>query len=175
MLLRDITPDSNVWEKNPALTVIRQFRKLKEDEGDDRSNAIIKAIFLIWDTKSPLRDSGVSPEQLVEDVSQHLLGDADFNWDPYEEFRDFFIESNISKTEALMLKYEQEIEGLNKLLSNWKWSQKDADKRARIMKEYKSLFEDLAEVRSIVVEQVEMEEELEGGYNKSFLESFGTE
>lgn len=174
-LILEVTPETDIWKQHPSLKLIKEFRELKDKEGDERSGNIIKSIFLIWDHKGNLRDSGIDEDQLIRDVSETLLGDPDFDWSQYETFKEYFLSVNTTRLESMRLNYENEILGLGRMLKTWKWHQKDAEKRAKVVKEYKILFDDLIEVTEKIKLEVEAEVEYEGGYNKSLLEQIGTD
>ena len=174
-LISEVKPEDNVWELYPALSLIKEFRELKKREGDERSSAIIKAIFLIWDPKSPYHDSGMRFSKILEDVNEYVLNEEAFDWVPYENFKNFFINANTSRLEALLISYEKEINDFKQMISNWKWSKEDATSRAKVMKEYKALIEDFAETKQKLLNSNEDDVEFEGGYTKSFLEDLGSE
>lgn len=174
-LLHEVKIDSDVWQLNPSLELIKEFRELKEKEGYERSSAIIKAIFFIWDMKSDLRDSGMSESKLMKDVSQMLLEDEDFNWQNYEDFKDFFLAANLGKLESLFLEYEKDLEDLNTFISTLKWGKTTIDTKAKANKQRKELFDQLLEIREKLKHDGDVEADMEGGYVKSFIENFGTD
>lgn len=174
-LITDINPDITIWEQNPGLQFITEFKLLRLKEGDERSSNIIKSIFYIWDPKSKVRDSGLTEEQLIADMNLNLIGDENFNWHEYWEFKEFFIEKNISKLEALYMEHEQEIHELKLMLSEWKWGKKDTTQKAAAMKQHKQLLEEAAELKQKISQEAEENVILEGGYTKSLVEGFGTE
>lgn len=172
-LIYAVTPEMNIWENYPNLKLIREFKQLKDDLGDEKSSNIIKIIFTVYDPKSQLRDSGIDHEKLLKDSSAELLGDADFNWEPYDEFKDFFLKANLSKLETTLVRYEQDLEDLDKLLESWKWSKKDITPRATAVKQRNMLYDELIKIQVQVKAEVEEAEELFGGYQKSLLENYG--
>lgn len=174
-LITDINPDITIWEQNPGLQFITEFKLLRLKEGDEHSSNIIKSIFYIWDPKSKLADSGLTEEQLIKDMNTNLIGDPDFNWHEYWEFKEFFIESNISKLESLYLEHLQEIHDLKVMLSEWKWGKKDTSQKAAAMKQHKMLIEEAAELKQKISQDAEENVVLEGGYTKSFIEGLGSD
>ncbi len=166
-------PDENIWKTNPSLKLISDFEDFKEKEGEDRSSSILKAIFYIWDPKSELRDSGVSESQLIEDVTKNLINDPDFNWDDYDHIKTLYQETNITKIEGLLLRYEKEIHDLNTILEDWKWNKKEIKDRAAAVSQYKVLFDEYVEVKDKVKMETDELSEMYGGYQKSMLEDFG--
>jgi len=172
-LIHTVTPEMNIWETYPNLKLIKEFKQLRDDEGDEKSSNIIKIIFNVYDTKSQLRDSGIDHEKLLKDSSAELLGDADFNWEPYDEFKEFFLKSNLSKLETTLVRYEQDLEDLDELLKSWKWSKKDIPARSTAVKQRNVLYDELIKIQAQVKAEVEEAEELFGGYQKSLLENYG--
>lgn len=166
-------PSDNIWEVNKELELISEFRNFKKKEGEHRSSQILKAIYYIWDPKSNINDSGFSEDKLMDDVTQSLVDDPDFNWEDYEDIKQLYLDNNLSKNEQLLIKYRKEIQGLSELLDTWGWSKSDAKLKGEVVSQYKRLFEDLKEVESkFLMEKHEMEEML-GNYVKSRFEKYG--
>lgn len=166
-------PEIDVWVENPSLGMIEEFREFRKVEGDERSSNIIKAIYYIWDPKSDLKDSGVSEEKLIEDVTTSMIKDESFDWEDYEEIKEAYLKYNISKVESLLLQYEEEIKGLNSLLESWKWNKKDIKEKAFAISQYKVLFESYMELYERAKAEADDAMEMRAGYQKSMLESLG--
>lgn len=166
------SPEDNIWKVNPSLELISEFKDFKQQEGEERSSNILKAIYYIWDPKSNLRDSGIKEDQLLRDVTSNILGD-DFNWDDYEEIRNAYLNFNITKLESLLLRYEKEIEDLNAMLETWKWDKKDVVQRGKAVAQYKALFDEYISTAEKARMEAEELSDMLGGYQKSMLESFG--
>lgn len=168
------SPEDNIWEKNPSLELIKEFKELKQVEGEERSSNILKAIYYIWDPKSDIRDSGVSEDKLLEDVTTNMLG-PDFNWDDYEEIQEAYLNFNITKLESLLLRYEKEIEDLNKMLEDWKWTKKDVVQKGNAVRQYKMLFDEYIQIKDKARMEAEEMYDMLGGYQKSLIEDYGGE
>lgn len=167
------SPDVNVWETNPSLDLISEFRKFRADEGDERSSNIIKAIYYIWDPKSDLKDSGVPYEKLVEDVTTNLIKDENFNWDSYDYIREAYMEYNTTNLEKFLIRYEKEIDDLDAILKDWPWDKKSIRDRADAVRQYKQLLEEYIVIREKARAEAEELNEMYGGYTKSMFEEFG--
>lgn len=167
------SPDCDFWALNPSLKLIKEFKKLIETEGYERSSNILKSIYYVWDPKSNLKDSGLSQDKLKEDMAENLIGDPNFDWDIYEPVVDLYLKFNTSELESMLIHYEKEINDLNTLLGGWTWSKKDVKDKAYAVSQYKSLFDDYIEIKNRVTNEHENIISLEGGYQKSMLESMG--
>lgn len=165
-------PDINIWEHNPSLDLISEFREFKEKEGELRSSDILKAIYYIWDPKSDLRDSSIPESKLIADISNNLLGDPDFDWDAYDYIKEAYLEYNITKLESLLLTYEKEIHDLNEVLMNWRWDKNNINDKANAVKQYKVLFNEYIEIKEKAKMEAEEFSEMLGGYQKSMLEEY---
>lgn len=168
-------PEENIWDTNPGLELITEFRDFKAKEGEIKSSNIIKAIYYIWDPKSPLRDSGLPEEKLIEDNTKNIIGDKNFNWDDYEDIKEFYLKYNISKIEALLLQYEDEVKGLNELLADWPWTKKGVKEKSFAVSQYKGLFESLMEISDKVRADASDEMEMRAGYQKTMVEMYKDE
>ena len=160
----------NIWDEYPDLDIIEVFRKLRKDEGDEKSNNILKAIYYIYDPKSDKRDSGFTEEELIKDISKNLIGDKNFKWAEYEHVKEAWFKYCMTDTERLLKYYESEIEGLNKMMKDWTWTKKDADDKSAAMRNYKQLYTEYSEVKNLFIQEKLEREEMEGGYQLSMLE-----
>lgn len=165
---------SNVWKEFPYLNVIKEFKEFREKEGDEKAGNIIKAIFLLWDVKSELRDSGLTEEKLLQDINTNLIGDPDFNWDEYEDIKQFFLQYNMSEEEFFVANYKKELTELKLLLDGWSWTKKDTAAKAKAMGTYKDLFDDWLSMKEKVDSQRSVTEDMmEAGYMPSLFEQHG--
>lgn len=172
-ILRVPDPKCNIWKENPHLEIISEFKDFKEKEGVKKSSNILKAIYYIYHPKSKLKDSGFDEDKLMEDVTDFLLG-SDFNWDEYNDIRTFFMTHTISEAESLLLKWEKKINELSDLLDGWKLTKNNVKGQTAAMSAYKGLFADYIEVKNKVDTEHAASEYLEGGYELSYIEEFGT-
>lgn len=162
----------NLWEEFPDLDIITEFKKLREKEGDERSNAILKGIYYIWDPKSDKRDSGFTEEELIKDINKNLIGDKNFNWSEYEDVKQAWFKYCFTKTDSLLKSLEDEIEKLNEMIKNWTWTKKDASDKAATMKVYTSLYEDYKEIKMKFINEKHERDEMLGGYQITILEEY---
>src|SRR6188472_3824244 len=129
--IRVPTPECNIWEENPALSLISEFKEFKASEGAKKSSAILKAIFYIYDPKSTLKDSGIDGDKLVTDITANVIKIKDFNWHEYQEIIDTYLKFNISKLESMLLSYEKQITDLNKILDKWVANKDDIGEKSK--------------------------------------------
>lgn len=162
----------NLWEEFPDLDLIDEFKKLREQEGDEKSNAILKAIYYIWDPKSDKRDSGFTEEELIKDLNKNLIGDKKFDWSKYEDVKKAWFKYCLTKTDVLLKDYQEEIEGLNKMNKEWTWTKKDAEQKAQSMKAYKTLWDDYKEVERAFSNDKHERDEMFGGYQITLIEEY---
>ena len=163
--------DINLWVEYPDLDLIEEFRILREKEGDEKSNNILKAIYYIWDPKSDKRDSGFTEAELIKDINQNLIGIKTFKWEKYEHVKEAWFKYCLTKTDTILKEYEDQLEGLNEMLKNWAWSKDDASDKAAAMKTYKSLFEDYGDIKKQFSAEKAERDEFYGGYELSELEA----
>lgn len=166
-------PKDNIWEENPHLEIISEFKKFKEDLGSRKSSKILTSIYLIYDPKSELRNSGMTDSEILEEVTNNYLSYKDFSWDDYEEIKNFYLDKCITKTEKLFLRVEQDIEDLGKLMGTYKYNKENALERTKLTKEYKSLLLDYMELKNKVQEEKQNTNQNRGSYEDSLIESLG--
>lgn len=164
-------PDENIWVTNPMLNKITFFKNIREVHGDDRSSSLLKAIYYIHDPKSSLRKSGMTESEIEDEVNGNILNDPDFDWDVYSDIIEEYKEVNLSRAEKLLNNYDSELSSLQVMIDKWNWSKDDAKQKADVMRQYKSLYEDYVEMRSLV-QADEENQEMRAGYVKSLTESY---
>lgn len=152
------------------MDLIEEFRALREKEGDEHSNNILKAIYYIWDPKSDKHDSGFSEAELIEDINQNLLGVKKFKWEKYENVKQAWFKYCMTKTDKMLKDFEDQIEGLNQMLRDWAWSQDSAKEKADVMGKQTVLFANYEPVRKLFIAEKQERDEFYGGYELSMLE-----
>ena len=162
----------NIWDEYPDLDVIDVFKKLRKEEGDEKSSNILKSIYYIWDPKSDKRDSGFTEEELIKDINKNLIGDKNFKWAEYEEVKEAWFKYCLTNTERLLQYYENEIDGLNEMMKDWTWTKHDASEKAAAMRNYKQLLTEYSEVKNLFTQEKIEREKMEAGYQLSMIESY---
>jgi uncharacterized protein YihD (DUF1040 family) len=165
-------PKDNIWEKNPHLEIITEFKDFKKQVGFRKSSKVLTALFLIYDPKSPLRNQGWTEEEILEDVNKNYLTYKNFDWDDYEDIKEVYLNKTISKIEKLFIQYEKDLEDLNLVMRSWKYDKNNVKERSALIKEYKTLLADYMELRSKVEEQKKTIQN-RAGYKESLAEKLG--
>lgn len=166
-------PKASIWEVNPHLEIISEFKKFKEELGVRKSSKILTAIYLIYDPKSELRNSGMTDKEVYEDVTNNYLAYKDFSWPDYDHIKVFYLDKCITKTEKLFLRVEQDLDELNTLMGTYKYDRDNALERTKLTKEYKSLLLDYIELKNKVQEEKQNTNQNRGDYEDSLIESLG--
>ena len=146
-------PKDDIWEKNPFLELISDFKKFKQDVGARKSSKVLAALFLIYDPKSPFRNQGMSDDEILEDVTLNYLTYKGFDWADYEDIKAVYLSKCISKLEKLLLTYERDLDELAVVMKNWKYTKENAKERAAVTDTYKTLLEDYIELSNKVEEE----------------------
>jgi len=167
------SPEANIWEENPALSIITEFKQFRAKEGDEKSSTILKAIYYAYDPKSELRSSGMNDEELEQYIVDNVIRNKKFQWTKYEAIKQIYLEKNISKLESVLMTYEKSVLELKSILDAWKATKEDVDKKAKITNLYKEALHGYLEAKREVEEEWVQEEELWAGYTKSKVESYG--
>lgn len=93
--------EKDFWNLNFELSHIDPFTEFSKKK---ISNKVMMAIYMIYDPKSQIVNSGLDERQVKKDISKNYLGDEKFDWTP---FRDIVIAyKQVSKT-----KIEKELGG----------------------------------------------------------------
>jgi len=173
MFIKIPNPDVNIWEENPGLSLINDFKHFRKQEGEQRSSSILKAIYYIWDPKSDFHQLNKSEGEIIAEINENVIGEVDFDWDKYEHIKDLYFEYAITKTEKLLLNYEKDLFDLDEMLETWKWSKKDIKARAEAVKQRKILWEEFLLVKEKAVEERENMSALRADYELSIVEELG--
>lgn len=170
----NITPDEDedIWKLNPHLLLISTFKELKKKEGHKKSSNIVKAIYYIWDAKSELRDSAVSENELIKEITESLLS-KNFDWSKYDHVKEAYFKYCVTEIEAEHLRRGREVKKFGDFIENWNWTKDDAKDKGIVMKQYKEVFKDWIESDADFKQEKNTLEEFGGGYVMSFLEEQG--
>lgn len=72
----------NFWKLNQEFSYIQPFASFSKKKN---SAKIMYAIYMIYDPKSQVVNSGVSVEEIKKDISEQFLGDKNFPWSEYKD------------------------------------------------------------------------------------------
>jgi hypothetical protein len=160
----------NLWEEYPDLEFITEFKELKDKEGAEKSNNILKAIYYIWDPKSDKRDSGFTEEELIKDINKNLIGEKNFKWSNYEKTKAAWDKYCLTKTDTILVEYETKISQVNEVIKTMPVTKENIKEIGDYLKLQKSLLLDYAEVKKEFVQEQISRAEMENGYVPSLNE-----
>jgi hypothetical protein len=166
-----IDPKGDVWRDNPHLELIKVFRDFKAKYGEEQSSRILKAVYYLYDVRSPLRDTPKSFDEMVEDVNDTVIKDPKFNWGAFQFIVDAYSEHVPTKAQAEMRRYEDEISGLHDFLATWAWGEDNVKEKADALIKAEKLWAIFLKLK----DQVTAENTASGsygGYKKSKIESY---
>jgi len=164
--IKDIEGD--FWEQNKQLSYMSPFSSFKKKKN---SSKIMKAIYLIYDSKSSFKQTPMSEEEIIKDVNLNFLEDENFKWSEYEDIVEAFKDKCRTGTAKI-------IEGISEECNDIQLAIKDLSLSDP---EEISMRKDLHTMRSkLLSEKIDLElklkEEigellLEGDYSPSLIEA----
>ena len=163
-------PGINLWDEYPGLEFITEFKELKEKEGAEKSNNILKAIYHIWDPKSDTHNSGFKEEELIKEMNKNLIGDKNFKWKEHEKVKEAWFKYCFTKTDTILVKYRRKVEEVCDVYDSIKVTKDNAKEVKDNLKLQKELLIDLSEVEKEFVQEGIARAEMENGYVPSLLE-----
>lgn len=166
--------EGSVWDENPHLLVIPEFKELIKEEGLEKAGHIIMAIYHVWDPKSKLFKSGEDREEVIQMTCDELFNDPDFDLDQYSDIKDVYLKHNTSVVEKELIRIQKDLENMDKFFREWTLDKSDINDRIKAMKSYTELVSDYNDLREQVMMEEDELEEMAGGYVKSFLEKLST-
>jgi len=165
-----INPNESIWRTNPLLETITALKEFKKREGVRGSSKILTAIFLIWDPKSKLYDSGLSEDQIMEDINRNVLGEVNFEWDQYEDIKNLFLDINTSVLEKRLVEYERQLKERDEFFNALPWNTSNAKLKDSMMSNNKKLWEEYLEVKRKVEDERSATGALRANYEMSLAE-----
>jgi len=84
--IKDLNKD--FWEQNQQLAYMSPFHELKKINDD--SSSIMRALYMIYDAKSPFRATGMTEEEIIIDVNKNFLNNENFPWEDYQKYVDAY-------------------------------------------------------------------------------------
>lgn len=163
--LRDI--EASFWGQNPELGLMTPFAAFKKKAKSDK---IMKAIYLIWDAKSTFRKSGMTTEQIMEDINTNFLGNPDFDWEPYQEIIEAYKDKCMSRLYKKVLDMLEELDLIDEARQSLSWDDEDEYKRKiELFAASKKLYEEAITLQKELDEEIEAVE-LESEYVLSMIE-----
>ena len=165
--LKDL--DKDFWEQNKELALMTPFSSFKKKAKSDK---IMKAIYLIWDSKSSFRKSGMSTEEIMNDININFLNNADFNWEPYEDIVEAYKDKCMSRLYKKVIAMLSELDDIDEARSNLSWEDEDQYKqKIALFDASKKLYEEAISLQKELDEEIEAVE-LESEYVLSMIEEY---
>ncbi len=163
--LKDL--DSDFWEQNKELALMTPFSNFRKKA---KSEKIMKAIYLIWDSKSLFRKSGMTTDEIMIDVNENFLNNKNFNWDSYEDIIEAYKDKCMSRLYKNLLQMFDEIEEIGEARLNLSWEDEEQYKqKIALFDASKKLFQEAITLQKELDEEIEAVE-LESEYALSMLE-----
>ncbi len=168
--LKDI--DKDFWEQNKELSYMAPFAAFKKKAKSDK---VMKAIYMIYDSKSTFRRAGMSTEEIIEDVNANFLNNKDFDWEQYTEIVEAYQDKCQSRLYKKLLKLFDEIDEIEQDREGLSWAEAaEAELRLKLMNASKTLFNDAITMQKQLDEEIESVE-LESEYAMSMIEGYAIE
>lgn len=168
----EVSLDVSIWELNPHLELISEFKAFKKKEGDEQSSKILTAISYIYDAKSPMRDGMYTEEEVIEQLTETLFDGEVIDWDDYSYVVDLYNEHIQSFERVRLNSWKNELEGLEDLLKTWGWDQNTAKEKITLLASLPKLWAEYSKIKAIV-DNEDDEFTSRGNYVKSLVEEFG--
>lgn len=80
--VKDLNKD--FWGQNQQLAYMSPFHELKKK--NKNSSSIMMALYMIYDSKSPFRATGMTDEEIISDVNKNFLNNESFPWEDYQVY-----------------------------------------------------------------------------------------
>jgi hypothetical protein len=159
----------SIFEQNPGLKNIKPLDELykKGEEGDK----IMKAIYFIYDLKSPYYSFSPKEEDRIQEVNTGFLEVETFDWKQYKEYTDFFKKHCRTELQKQLDIFRKDIQGRETFFRSLSWT--DPVERVEkdiLLTSHDKFIEKYAELKGKVESEIEELESL-GGYRKSWLEA----
>jgi len=157
------------WELNIEMSYLDPFAQFKEEEN---SAAIMTAIYMIYDPKSQLVNSGESESKIKKDVAKNFLGDENFNWKPYMKYVRSYKIFCKTKIEKALDDWWRQLQERNIFLEEeMEWDEENARDKDALLLKTKEHFQNYNEIKSLLKEE-RQEKLMYGDYTVSELESW---
>lgn len=153
----------NIWTSNPELTTYPAFKQLKEDFGAEKSQEIMKALYLVYDAKSHFRALGLTDEKELQAKASIYLGDV--KWLDLSEQIATYKEYIITPSERHLMNLSSQIEKAQGVLNDWSPDTKELTSFIKSGLELTKLQKEYLEIYKLV--QAEKEEITKGAGGKA--------
>jgi len=167
--------NGNLLADHPWLEGITFVREYIKEKGKKQANVDLKAIYLVYDSASPFRQSNMEEEEIKDDVKNHVLKKPRFKWETLDDVRDFWLDKMCTPSEGMLRTFKIQLDRLKYQMDTLgkddaKYSAKEI---TTILKNYKELMTEYIELSGMVAEENALSEGSHGGYEESLLETAG--
>lgn len=159
------------WELNMEMGYLDPFAKFKEE--NDKSAEIMTAIYMIYDPKSLLVNSGESESKIKKDVSKNFLGNESFEWKPFMKYVRSYKIFCKTKIEKALDDWWRQLQERNIFLEEeMEWDEDNARDKDALLLKTKEHFQNYNDIKALLKEE-RQEKLMYGDYTMSELESWG--
>ena len=158
-------PD-DFWELNEELSYIEPFSNFVEEEN---SAKIMTGIYMLYDPKAAIQNSGQSPDDIKKDIAKNFFGDENFPWRNYAKYIRAYQRFCKTKIEKELDDWFYAIQERKQYMAEFAWDE-DPELKEKMLLKNDQHFNKYLEIRSqLQEERVEML--MHGNYTPSMLES----
>jgi len=155
----------NFWKLNQELSYIDPFAAFSKKKD---SAKIMMAIYMIYDPKSQLINSGLSVEEVKKDISTNFLKDLKFDWSKYRDITVAYQNLCRTKIEKELDSYYLMIQERRKVADDLDWAD-DFQKKEEIVSTHDKYVEKYTQLVE-ALKQERAEKLMHGDYTPSLLE-----
>lgn len=157
------------WELNQELSFINPFMAFKKKKN---SAKIMMAIYMIYDPKSQLNNSGIDQAQIKKEVSANFLGDEKFDWSEHREIINAYKIVAKTKLEKQLDNWWLQLRERDEYLNNdLEWGEGEDDTKERMLLGTDKHYEKYNQIASSLKEE-RQEKLMYGDYTPSMLENW---
>jgi hypothetical protein len=160
----------NFWKLNQELSNIEPFSTFKKTRD---SASIMLAIFMVYDPKSQLVNSGLSLEDMKKDIAVNFLEKPKFVWSDYSEIINAYNDISKTKIEKELDSWYEQLQERKEYLDTLDWNE-DPDLKEGMLLDTDKHFEKYQNIVSALKEE-RQERLMKGGYLPSLLELWALE
>jgi len=153
------------WELNQEFSYIEPFAKFKKRKN---SAKIMMAIYMIYDPKSQLTNSGESTDKIRKDITKNFLEDDKFNWSLHKDVVLAYQHYTRTKVEKEFDDWWKQLEERKEFVKELDWED-DPDLKEKLLLQTDQHFEKFNNIVSIMKEE-RQEKLMYGDYTPSLLE-----
>ncbi len=161
--------DGDFWAQNPMLALMSPFAEFKKKKN---SSNIMKAIYMVYDSKSPFKATWADENEAVKDINKNYLKDENFPWEEYQSVVNAYKDKCRSSLQKMLDDLLYEIKEMELARKNLSFDDPmESEQRLKMYTVAKKLYEEAIELQSKLNEEVG-EQIIHGDYVPSLIEEF---